>query len=110
MEMLKRTERNLEEIAWEKHIKELMAKPEWKLTKGEKLDLEIAESEAEEDLRYEMTLQNITEVFKDTDLEDLLNNAITGNIDNSKIVKSILDLIGKEEGFRNLSMMTLWVG
>lgn len=57
MEMLKRTERNLEEIAWEKHIKELMAKPEWKLTKGEKLDLEIAEREAEEELKYEMSHQ-----------------------------------------------------
>lgn len=54
---IERTKRNLEEIAWEKHIKELMAKPEWKLTKGEKLDLEIAEREAEEDLRYEMSHQ-----------------------------------------------------
>ena len=57
MEILEKKKKNLEEIAWEKHIKELMAKPEWKLTKGEKLDLEIAESEAEEDLRYEMTHQ-----------------------------------------------------
>ena len=37
-----------------------------------------------------------SEVFKETDLEDLLNSAITGNIDNSKIVKNIFDLIGKE--------------
>ena len=41
--------------------------------------------------------QKYTEnVFKDTDLEDLLNNAITGNIDNSKFVKNILEVVGKE--------------
>ena len=36
------------------------------------------------------------EFFKDTDLEEILNDAISGNIDNSKLVKNILDLIGKE--------------
>ena len=36
------------------------------------------------------------EVFKDTDLGNMLNDAITGNIDNSKLVKNIFDLIGKE--------------
>ena len=36
------------------------------------------------------------EVFKDTDLGDLLNDAITGNINNSNLVKNILDIIGKE--------------
>ena len=36
------------------------------------------------------------DVFKDTDLGNMLNDAITGNIDNSKLVKNIFDLIGKE--------------
>ena len=36
------------------------------------------------------------DVFKNTDLEDLLNSAITGNIDNSKLITNIFSLIGKE--------------
>ena len=54
---LERTLRNLEEIEWQKHIKEILSKPEWKRTKADLNDLEIAESEAETDLRYEMSHQ-----------------------------------------------------
>ena len=36
------------------------------------------------------------EVFKDTDIEGLLNTAISGNIDNQSLVKNILGLFGKE--------------
>ena len=36
------------------------------------------------------------DVFKDTDYEELLNSAIKGEIDNSKLGTSILNIIGKE--------------
>lgn len=35
-------------------------------------------------------------VFEDTDYNELLNSAITGNIDNEKLGKNILNIIGKE--------------
>ena len=34
--------------------------------------------------------------FEDLELGDLFNSAITGNIDNTTIIKSILNLLGKE--------------
>lgn len=36
------------------------------------------------------------EVFEDTDYNELLNSAIKGDIDNSKLGKSILNILGKE--------------
>ncbi|MBP3255285.1 MAG: stage III sporulation protein AE [Clostridia bacterium] len=35
-------------------------------------------------------------VFEDTDMQELLNSAIAGNIDNSKLLHGILSIIGKE--------------
>lgn len=35
-------------------------------------------------------------VFEDIDVEDLLNSAIKGNVDNSTILKKILGLFGNE--------------
>ena len=35
-------------------------------------------------------------VFEDTDMQELLNNAITGNIDNSKLLEGLFSIIGKE--------------
>lgn len=35
-------------------------------------------------------------VFEDTDMQELLNSALTGNIDNSKLLHGILSVIGKE--------------
>ena len=37
-----------------------------------------------------------SEVFKDTDVQELLNDALTGNIDNSKLLQNIFSVIGKE--------------
>ena len=37
-----------------------------------------------------------SKVFDDIDMQELLNNAITGNIDNSKLLKGIFSVIGKE--------------
>ncbi len=37
-----------------------------------------------------------SDVFEDTDYNELLNSAITGNIDNELLAKNILNIIGKE--------------
>ena len=37
-----------------------------------------------------------SDVFENTDYDELLNSAITGNIDNKELGKSILNIIGKE--------------
>ena len=50
---MNRTEMNLEQIAWENHIKELLKKDESKLTKDELRDIEIWN---EENMRSEFTM------------------------------------------------------
>lgn len=37
-----------------------------------------------------------SDVFQDTDYHELLNSAITGNIDNKSLAKSLLQVVGKE--------------
>lgn len=51
------------------------------------------------------------EVFKDTDYNELLNSAIKGEIDNSKLGQSILNILGKETfaSIRNIGTIMIIV-
>ncbi len=49
------------------------------------------------------------DVFKDTDYNELLNSAIKGDIDNSKLGKSISDILGKEavESIKTIGLIVI---
>lgn len=65
---------------------------------------EISQSEIIESQKDSVNISDFLEqakkytadVFKDTDYNDILNSAVTGNINNEKIGKSILNILGKE--------------